>query len=426
VTDIARRAARVNRDRHHGDRPARPERRPRNLGDPAHPLVHLTELAPRHSNQDACKVILDDGSISDYPKIRDWKWRQVTIRDCADLFNYIDRNQRINICLIRGAPQATTPEVTRRKKASEEYPDGFDDRPTAWIPLDIDGAPLLSGENWQHDPERAVRSIIARLGEPFHNVSVVYQFTGTHGLQRDPDNKKRWTGRLTNDSLRVRLYCLLDRAIGEEQAVNWLRILKASVPELDDRLGLVVQVIYTRKPNFVRLEGDPIAQRVGFVEGRYERVKVPDDLEQRVRWVQAEGTGQIAEMADHPDLYSAIAAIGTPKPGEQGGAIYPHLLAAARHLVRQNPGRDAVEMFAAFGRSIKERHMGRIARNLIRFNRSKNDLLKYFDDGSIERWIEWLVKNPHAFHRKRLRRAEGHCRPHTRAEANTIFRINLE
>jgi hypothetical protein len=423
MPDIARPAPRVNRDRHPA---SRSEGRPRNLGDPAHPLVRLTELAPRHSNQVACKVIREDGSISDYPRIGDWKWRLIDIRDCHDLFDYIDRHQRINVCLIRGAPQATTPEITWRKKARDEYPDGFDDQPTAWLALDIDGAPLSSGENWQHDPERAVRSVIARLGEPFRDVSMVWQFTAKHGLEL---NEKRWTGRLTNNSLRVRLYCLLDRAIDEEQAVNWLRILKAAAPELklDDRLGLVVQVIYTHKPNFVRLEGDPIPRRVGFIEGSHERVKVPVDLERQVRWAQAEGTGQAAEMADHPDLHSAIAAIGTPKPGETTGAIYPHLLAAAAHLVRQNPGRDAAEMFAVFGRTIKERHMGRIAANLIRFNRSKSDLLKYFTDSSIERWIEWLTKNPHAFHRrKRLRRAQDHSRPHTRAEANSIYTITLE
>jgi hypothetical protein len=143
-----------------------------------------------------------------------------------------------------------------------------------------------------------------------------------------------------------------------------------------------VQPIYTATPQFATLAGDPIKQRCGFIEGTSERLAVPDNLQQQVRWARAEGSGPLV-WADNPDQRSAIAAIGTPLPGKDQGTIYPHLVAVVRHLVRENPRPETVSveahvdtLNAAFTRLIN-RHIGQIAANLLRHRRSKTELFNY-------------------------------------------------
>jgi hypothetical protein len=222
---------------------------------------------------------------------------------------------------------------------------------------------------------------------------------------------------LISNSVRMRLYFLLDRAITCVQAINWVRILKGSLPKLDEAILRQVQPNYILPPHF---EGgdDPIPQRVGIIRGSKDRVHVPDNLDQQTRWAHAEGIGRV-EVAEHPDLHAAIAAIGRPLPGRNNGTIYPHLLAAAQHLLRQNPRAQAtpipayvVEMTAALERIVRsERHMAVIAANLLRHNRKKSDVLECFQpttDRYIGRWIDWLVEHPNALHlRKRVRRTHA-------------------
>jgi hypothetical protein len=387
---------------------------PSNDAERACPLVRITQLTPAYHGVPS-KVIHENGRIEDYPKIGEWTWKQITVRAPFDIFDLVRFNAG-NSILIRGTPQDTTQSITRRKKAADNYPTGFTDTPTAWIAFDVDGAPLPSGVNWLTDAEAAVRSVIACLGEAFRDVTVVWQFTGTHGLQKDASGKK-WTGELISNSVRMRLYFLLDRAITCVQAINWVRILKGSLPKLDEAILRQVQPNYILPPHF---EGgdDPIPQRVGIIRGSKDRVHVPDNLDQQTRWAHAEGIGRV-EVAEHPDLHAAIAAIGRPLPGRNNGTIYPHLLAAAQHLLRQNPRAQAtpipayvVEMTAALERIVRsERHMAVIAANLLRHNRKKSDVLECFQpttDRYIGRWIDWLVEHPNALHlRKRVRRTHA-------------------
>jgi hypothetical protein len=391
------------------------------------PLVRIVQLTPAYYGV-PCKVIREDGRIEDYPKISKWTWKQIVVRAPFDIFDLVRFNAG-NSILIRGTPQDTTQSITRRKKAADSYPTGFTDTPAAWLALDIDGAPLPSGVNWLTDADAAVRCVIACLGEAFRDVTVVWQFTGTHGLKKDASGK--WTGELTSNTIRGRLYYLLDRDITCVQAVNWARILKGSLPQLDEAILRQVQPNYILPPHF---EGgtDPIPQRVGIIRGSKDRVHVPDNLDQQARWAHAEGIGRV-EVAEHPDLHAAVGAIGTPLPGRQGGTIYPHLLAAAEHLLRQNPRAQATpvpvyveEMTCALERIVRsERHMAQIAANLLRHNRKKSDVLDCFQpttDRYIGRWIDWLVEHPNALHlRKRVRRGKGIRRHRLRETAAAIF-----
>ena len=404
---------------------------PNNAAERASPLVRIAQLTPAYYGVPN-KVIREDGRIEDYPnEIVDWTWKLITIRAPFDIFDLVRFNAG-NSILIRGTPQDTTLSITRKKKASDKYPTGFIDAPTAWIAFDVDGAPLPSGVSWLTDPDAAVRSVIACLGEAFRDVTVVWQFTGTHGLKKDASGKK-WTGELISNSVRVRLYFLLDREITCEQAVNWVRILKGSLPQLDEAILRQVQPNYILPPHF---EGgsDPIPQRVGIIRGSKDRVHVPDNLDQQTRWAHAEGIGRV-EVAEHPDLHAAIAAVGTPLPGRDHGTIYPHLLAAAQHLLRQNPRAPAtpipvyaVEMTAAFERIVRsDRHMAVIATDLLRHNRKKSDVLECFQPTTttnryIGRWIEWLVEHPNGLHlRKRVRRGKALRRHRLRETAAAIF-----
>ncbi len=397
-------------------------------GSSAQPVVHLTQLTPQ-GPQYAGKCIDANGDIRQ-DRIKYWTWKLIPIHDLADLFDQIRYKQRRSLCLIRGAPHGTTPRVTRRMRAGDDYHHGFVDAPTAWLALDVDDAPLPPGEDWLRDPEGAVLSIVDRFGNAFRDAGFVWQFTAQHGLERGRDG--RWTGGLTRGTVRVRLHYLLDCPISYGPTVSWLRMLKAFVPELDKSTGRVVQPIYTAAPLF-EADNDPIPRRVGLIEGTEERLHVPHDLEVEGRWFRAEGRRSSSVLdhpdrgseVDHPNLDAAITAIGTPVTGDGRGDIYPHLKSAARHLVQNNPRTEHVSVDAYVAalettlRRLIERHRREIAENLRRHRRSKADLAREVDD-DIGRYIRWLVEHPES-QRKTVRRCSIRWRHPLHARARDIF-----
>ena len=144
-------------------------------------VIEITELAP-YDGAFIGKRINRDGSITQYPKVT-W-WRQSVARVPATipaLFDYLREARTRNICLIRGAPANPERQQTRRQKAhggKERGDHGFIDEPTKLFFLDIDGVEI----NWRADPEGAIRSIVAQLGEPWASTSFVWFFSATHGL----------------------------------------------------------------------------------------------------------------------------------------------------------------------------------------------------------------------------------------------------
>jgi hypothetical protein len=159
---------------------------PNDDAERAHPLVRITQLTPAYSGFPG-KVIHQDGRIEDYPKIAQWTWKQITIREPFDIFDLVRFNAG-NSILIRGTPQDTTLSITRRKKASDAYPTGFTDTPTAWFPLDIDGAPLPSGVNWLTDPDRRGAQRGRSLGR---SVPRCHRRLAVHGDARFAEGRER-------------------------------------------------------------------------------------------------------------------------------------------------------------------------------------------------------------------------------------------
>ena len=116
-------------------------------------------------------------------------WRQSVARVPATiphLFAYLREARTRNICLIRGAPANLERQPTRRQKAGtksggkDRGDHGFIDEPTRLFFLDVDGTPR---SKWRADPEGAIRTIVAQLGEPWASTSFVWFFSATHGLE---------------------------------------------------------------------------------------------------------------------------------------------------------------------------------------------------------------------------------------------------
>ena len=160
------------------------------LADRAHDVIEITELEP-YDGTFIGKQIEPNGHITGYPeRLKYWKQRVAPIpATSSHLFAYLREARERNICLIRGAPANVERQKTRKIKAGlyggEDRGDhGFVDMPTRLFWFDVDGAPV----NWRDDPEGAIRTVVALLGEPWASTSLVWFFSATHGLERTRTN----------------------------------------------------------------------------------------------------------------------------------------------------------------------------------------------------------------------------------------------
>ena len=196
--------------------PKRPSARVIKLAERAGETIEVTELEPDNGTFIG-KTIKPDGRILEYPFVK-W-WRQavaVVPATVPALFAYLREARTRNICLIRGAPANLERQRTRRQIAYRQKRgnDGFIDEPSRLIPFDLDKIKMA----WRGDPEAAIRDIVEQLGEPFASTSFVWLFSATHGLVRetvvDGDKKwERWTGKISDDTVRVHLFFIADRAV---------------------------------------------------------------------------------------------------------------------------------------------------------------------------------------------------------------------
>jgi hypothetical protein len=407
--------------------------------------ISITELAPEPKNGSFAphigKEICEDNSISDYPKVL-W-WRQSVSEIPAtiyDLFEYLRAARCRNICLIRGSPANLERGVTRKWKAHEFDRDGkprgnhgFEDVATRLLPLDIDGFPI----RWRENPQRAMRTIVSHLGEPWASTSFVWFYSATHGLERDAN--KRWTGKIIDGTVRARIIFLTDRPLNELEAGALLKALKSKVPQVDPCLVRCVQPNYIRRPLWTAYpELDPLGgiATIGWVMGTQEYLKVPDNLEHDARWAKARsvgggkgrsvgGSGAGAAggsvvIASHPDAKSAVRAIGSD------ASVRSHLLAATRHLLRANPCPEAVS-FADHAEDIVgelqelvEQHRPAIEANLARCRRFWADVTHYLPDNMVD-FAKWLLDRPAAIHAKTITLLKGRKHRTKPAPADEIY-----
>ena len=388
----------------------------------------LTELRPTGSLF-AGKRILRDNSIEEAPNILHWRHQRVEF-DCIDeLYAYVHEMQYDNAIIVRGLTDATDELIYRRGDCNEKPENVFRDHAAALIPFDIDDFAIPAKE-WMKDPRGAIdRHIVQRLGEPFSQTSYVAQFTGKHGLIRDEN--KRWTGKIGGDRVRVRILFITMRGLTAREAKSWLEFLHDTVmPEIDPRVGQLVQINYLARPKWEGHKRGPEHDPLGglevcwLVKRDYDLLPVPDMTEilqhskQRGLRKRAENkTHAAARVANHPDALTAVRSIGLPIGRNAGqGDIYDHLLAVGRHLLMDRPAKgERPETHAAMLRdeiaALCQQHRELIETNLQKHGRGDDwPLIEHYLEADIDRWILWLIENGNSGRGKPIRssNAERH------------------
>jgi hypothetical protein len=70
--------------------------------------------------------------------------------------------------------------------------------------------------SWRANPERAIQTMVAQLGEPWASTSFVWFFSAKHGLEFD--EHKRWTGKIIDGKLYARIVFITERALNAAEA----------------------------------------------------------------------------------------------------------------------------------------------------------------------------------------------------------------
>ena len=393
-------------------------------------VIEVTELEP-FDGTFIGKQVNRNGSITQYPTVTWWKQRVARVpASVSHVFAYLREARTRNVCLIRGAPANVERQRTRRRKAGvvgkqDRRDHGFLDEPTKLFSLDVDGAAM----KWRDDPEGAVRALVAQLGELWASASFCWFFSATHGLEMvevdvgEEEKEKRWTGKVGDDKMRVRLVFIAERPLTEREAVALTNIMKARAPELKlDR-----SVSFTTQPNYIRRplwaehpDRDVLGDipTIGWVKGTRDCLAIPDDLAHQARWAKAQG--QNVDIADHPDAEAAVRGIG----GD--GHVRQHLLSAVVHLLIANECPDAVSYadhsieIVGKLRNIVERHRDEIVANLERHHRYWADVLAHLAD--MAKWAHWCLDHQGVLKRKTIKlEREERVEPDDAATREGIF-----
>jgi hypothetical protein len=380
----------------------------------------LTVLRPAGPGR-VFKRIRTDGRVEAADRVRKFFHSVENIDTPELLLDVVRRAASSNAAVIRGAAACDRQPVIRQLADVRERGDeGFRDVPRGWLALDVDRLVLPSLTDWRSDLAGVVEYVVGLLPEAFHDAKVVYALTASHGLEFDA--LKRWNGNYS-DTVRLRLWVLLDRAIDARAAEAW-------TAAMDPRLGLdtaicrTVQLTYTARPRCD--DGtDPLAPHiarglsvVGLRDGLDDRVVVPEAIEVEARWSRAEG--RAAGCASHPSADAAIAAVGQPTQPGGRPEIRSHLHAAVHHVARaewsarRSPTAEGVA--GAVRREVLA-HRGAIEPTLSASGRRWVEVLDYIGD-ELDRYAEWLVARGPVLHgsdggggRKVVRRVEAASPP---------------
>ena len=305
--------------------------------------------------------------------------------------------------MIRGAPANLERQPTRRLRAftvergKDRGDHGFVDEPNRLLPLDVDGIAV----QWRADPEGAIRHIATLLGEPWASTSFVWFFSATHGLELDQD--KRWTGRISDGKVRVRLVFITDRALTAAEADALTKIARVRMPQLDPCVIRAVQPNYIKRPLWMQHPHlDPLGDlpTIGRIKGKHEYLAVPNYLTEQARWAKAQGHD--TDIADHDDAEAAVRGVASD------GRIRSHLLSAVMHLLEANPAPEVVSFadhainIVAKLQQMVAQHRSEIEANLSPYHRPWADVLQNLPDDMI-RWAHWLLDHPNALRRKTIK-----------------------
>ena len=257
---------------------------------------------------------------------------------------------------------------------------GFLDVPTRLFCLDGDGIKMP----WRADPEGAIRRILSELGEPWTSASCVWFFSSKHGLEfieeTGPDDKKhkRWTGRVVDGLMYVRIAFLTDRPLNEAEASALTRIAQAHGLKVDESIARWCSPITSGGRAGWSTPTATYSAIFRPSAGSRERrttLAVPEDLTTRAHWAKAQGHS--VDVADHPDAESAVRGIGSD------GRVRQHL--KARSCTCCAPTRfRTCDSFADHSLNIVarlqamiEQHHEKIAGNLVSHGRRWSEVHGY-------------------------------------------------
>jgi hypothetical protein len=148
----------------------------------------------------------------------------VDIDNLADLYEQLaSLRNNPNAFIIRGKGVDDIQKDIRRTK---EDPVNFTEEPTAWVCLDFDEWTLKGDEElpkgvprdlWappRHSHEAIEHIVQWNLPKEFRNVSYIYQWSSSAGLEYNDQPVKRGTN--------LHLFFMLDRALNERELTAWL------------------------------------------------------------------------------------------------------------------------------------------------------------------------------------------------------------
>ncbi len=376
--------------------------------------ITFTELAAKNAKFVGKGIYKKTGQIADYPQVKHWRQKRVTVVDIGELARYLESvaypKPGFSVCLIHGEAGPGVKDSILRRKTQHPSDNLFRDTPSRFVVFDIDGAELGDGFDWTADPKAAVHSIVERLGEPFVRCSYVAMLSGTHGLKKD--SKGFWTGEFDHTKVKFKLFVVADRGVDTVELKTWSIMLKAALTAVDpSQSSSAVQPIYVARPMVYGGDGkDVLAQFnipvVWLHRGEIDSVPPPTELKREVRFNRAEGT--LDTVAPHPNADAALRAVG--KPSKNASDIYAHLRAAAQHLAREQEidlaDKQAVaEAATRIINTLRERvseFREQIIENLERSGRGWDEIEGYLaDSGDVYRWILWCFDHPGSLKPKR-------------------------
>ena len=274
---------------------------------------------------------------------------------------------------------------------------GFLDEPTKLFFLDVDGMQI----NWRANPERAIRNIVAQLGEPWASTSFVWFFSAKHGLEFVDDGRKHWTGKIIDGKLYARIVFITERALNEAEASALTNIAKVHVPKLDAAISRLVQ------PNYI---GDRIgwsiltatclatSPSIGWVEGRPTISPFPTISRTRHAGPRRRDTASTSPTTPTRRRRCAASAAtdGCGSICWRPSSTCCSPIGARGRELRRPRRRNRRQLQAMI-----EQHRAEIEANLARHGRRWADVLHYL--AGMADWAHWLLDHPAALNSKTIR-----------------------
>ena len=215
----------------------------------------------------------EDGTIvvKSYDQGFAFKAKEYHPRTISDLFRVIEKyRKKPTYCMIRGGlVEGSNPKRLRRCIGLQDgkykgINGGFEAQPTKLVSLDFDGIPCEIDTN--SDPEGAIKFLINKLPEEFHDVSCCWHFSGSHGAP----------GR--EGTIRAHVYFYTKKYYSDHQMKQWALAVNEDYQEehgralIDASLLNSVQAHYLGYPILDPGIADPVLRRSGYLTGSTDAV----------------------------------------------------------------------------------------------------------------------------------------------------------